>query len=117
MGKGQFRLPDAAAEEDRAGGSTTDFPGQHVHQLILCVRLALGEPVLEMVPDAFVGIQFGGTGRKGPQMKAARKKEEFLDRIAAVDLVSAQQNDQLTRDPMHEMAQEHGGLLALRLRR
>ncbi len=97
---------DAAAEEARAGGQTADFVSQYVHQLVLRVRAAIGEPLLEMIPDTFIGIQLWGIGWKGHEMKAARTKQEFLYRIAAVDLAIVPQDDQLTRNLLQEMAQE-----------
>ena len=71
---------DTTAEVRRTGSQTADFVSQYMHQLILCIRAAIGEPVLEMIPNAFVGIQFRGIGWKGHQLKAARTKQEFLDR-------------------------------------
>jgi hypothetical protein len=97
----------------RAGGQTTDFLGQHVHQIGPCIRPAIGESVLEMVPDALVGIQLWGIGWKRHQVKAAGTKEEFLDRITAVDLTIVPHDDQLTRDLLQEIAQKQGSLFSL----
>ena len=66
-----------------------------------------------MIPDAFVWIQLWGIGRKGHQVKAARARQEFSDRIAAVDRAIVPHDDQLTWDLPQEMAQEEGDLFSL----
>ena len=52
-------MVDASAQETLRGGQRADFVGQHVHQLGLGVRTAVGQDALEVVPDAFIGVQFG----------------------------------------------------------
>jgi hypothetical protein len=106
-------LLDAPAEKIRGGSQSADFVGQHVHQLGLRIRPAVGQEALEMVPDAFVGVQFRSVRREGHQMKTSRASEEFLHRIAAMDGAVVQQHDQVTTDLTQEMAQEDGHLLAL----
>jgi len=104
---------DAPTEEIWGGRQSAYFVGQHVHQLGLRVRPAVGQEALEMVPDAFVGVQFRSVRGEGHQMKTARASEEVLHRIAAMDCAVVQQHDQMTTDLTQEMAQEDGHLFAL----
>ena len=104
---------DAPTEEIWGGSQSAYFVGQHVHQLGLRVRPTVGQKALEMIPDAFVGVQFRSVRGEGHQMKTARASEEFLHRIAAMDCAVVQQHDQMTTDLTQETAQEDGHLLAL----
>lgn len=106
-------MPDARTEEIRGDRQSADLVGEHVHQFGLRVRPAVGQDSLEMVPDAFVGIQFGGVRREGHQMKTARAREELPHRIAPMDLAVVQQDKQMTTDLTQEMSQEEGHLFAL----
>lgn len=103
---------DAPTEEIWGGSQSADFVGQQVHQLGLRVWPAVGEELLEMVPDAFVGVQFRSVRREGHQMQTARASEKFLHRIAAMDGSVVQQHDQMTTDLTQEMPQEDGHLFA-----
>ena len=76
---------DAPTEEIWGGSQSAYFVGQYIHQLGLRVRPAVGQEALEMVPDAFVGVQFRSVRGEGHQMKTARASEEVLHRIAAMD--------------------------------
>ena len=104
---------DAPAEDIGGCGEPADLVGEHVHQLGLRVRPSIGQEVLEMVPDAFVGVQFGSVRGERHQVKTARASEEFLYRIAAMNGAVVQQHDQMTTDLPQEMAQEGGHLFAL----
>jgi len=106
-------LLDTPAEEIWGGSQSADFVAQHVHQLGLRVRPAVGQAALEMVPDAFVGVQFRSVRGEGHEVKTARASEEFLHRIAAMDGAIVQQHDQMTTDLTQELAQEDGHLFAL----
>jgi hypothetical protein len=89
---------DASAQETLRGGQTADFVGQHVHQLGLGVRTAVGQDALEVIPDAFIGVQFGSIGRERHQVQAPCADEQIPDRISAMDLGIVQQNNQMTAD-------------------
>ncbi len=71
-------MVDASAQEALRGGQTADFVGQHVHQLGLGVWTAVGQDALEVVPDAFIGVQFGSIRGKGHQVQTARADEQIL---------------------------------------
>ena len=111
--RGQLGLLDAPAEEIGGCGEPAYLVGQHVHQFGLRVRPAVGQEAFEMVPDAFVGVQFGSVRGEWHQVKTARAREEFLYGIAAMDCAVVQQHDQMTTDLPQEMAQEGGDLFAL----
>jgi hypothetical protein len=72
-----------------------DFFAQYIHQLGLRVWAAIGEPVLEKIPDAFVGVQFWRIGGERHQMETASAGKEFLNRIAAMDVAVVQKNDEM----------------------
>jgi hypothetical protein len=111
--RGQLRLLDASTEEFWGGSQSAYFVGQYVHQFGFRVRSTVGQVVLEMVPDAFVGIQFRSVRGKGHQMKTACAGKEFLHRIAAMDHAVVQQYDQMTTDLPEEMPQENYHLFTL----
>jgi hypothetical protein len=106
-------LLDASAEEIWGGSQSADFVGQYVHQLGFRIRPAVGQMVLEMVPDSFVGVQFRSVRGERHEVKTARASEEFLHRIAAMDGAVVQQHDQMPTDLTQEMAQEDDHLCAL----
>lgn len=66
---------DAPAQESLRGTEMADFLGQHVHQLILGVWTAVGQGAFEVVPDAFIRVQFGSICRKWHQVQTARAQE------------------------------------------
>lgn len=86
---------DASAQEVLRGGQTADFVGQQIHQLRLGVRTPVGQSVLEVVPDAFIGVPFGSICGKGHQVQTARAEEQIPDRITAMDLRIVEQNNQM----------------------
>lgn len=104
---------NASAEMTLGGSETADVVGQHVHQLGLCVRSAVGQATLEMIPYAFIGIQFGRVCREGHQVKTACSGKEFLHRLAAMNITIVQQNDEMAAHLAQQMAKEHGDFFAL----
>ncbi len=61
----------------------------------MCIRTAIGQGALEVIPHAFIRIQFGGIGRKGFQMQTGRAGEKLLHGFATMRLAIIQQNDQM----------------------
>ena len=104
---------DATTEDFGIGGQTTYLLGENIHQLRLCVRPAIGEMFLEVIPDTFVGIQFGGIGRKAYEVEAAGAKQQFLDWIAAMYLAIVPQDDYVAPDLMQKVPQEQRRLFAV----
>jgi hypothetical protein len=96
--RGELRLVDTSAQEVLRGGETADFVRQQIHQLPLGVRTPVGQSVLEVVPDAFIGVQFGSICGKGHQVQTAGAKEQIPDRISAMDLRIVEQNNQMPTD-------------------
>ena len=109
----QFGLVDATSKMTLGGGQTTDFVGQEIHQGGLGVGATVGQNSIEMIPDAFVGIQFGGIGRESHQMKTACARKKFLHRIAAMDLAVVQENDEMAGHLPKQMTKEESDFLAL----
>jgi len=110
---GQVGLLDASTKETLGGSETADFVGQYVHQVGLRIRSAVGEGAFDMVPYAFVGIQFGGVRREGHQMQAGGAREKLLHRVTAMDVSIIQQNDEMAAHLAQQMAKEEGHFLAL----
>lgn len=106
-------MRDASPKEIGGGSQSAYLLGQHVHQFVLRVWPTVGQDALEVVPDTFIGVQFGRVRREGHQMQTARAAEQFLHRIATMDFAVVQQDDQMTRDLAQEMAQEGLHLVAL----
>jgi len=103
-------LPDPSLEQIRRGGQPTDLVGEHFHQFGLRIWSAVGEDVFEVLPDAFVGIQFGSVCGQRDQMKPAGASQERLNRVAAVDGPVVQEDEDVPADVAEEIAQEddHG---------
>jgi len=106
-------LPDASLEQIRRGGQPTDLVGEHVHQFGLRIGSAVGQEVFEVLPDAFVGIQFGSVCGQRDQMKPAGARQERLNRVAAVDGPVVQEYEDVPADVAEEIAQEDDHGLAL----
>jgi hypothetical protein len=69
--------------------------------------------LLELIPNTFVGIQFGSVRWKVHQVKAACTKEEFLDWITPVYLTIVPKNDYVAPDLMQKVPQEQRYFFAL----
>lgn len=104
---------DATAEDFGIRGQKADLLRKDVHQLSLCVRPAVGEMLLEVIPDTFVGIQFGGIGWKAYEVEAAGAKQQFLDWIAAMYLAIVPQDDYVAPDLMQNVPQEQRRFFAM----
>ena len=111
--RGQVGLLDAPAEEIGGCAEPAYLVGQHVHQLGLRVRPTVGQETFEMVPDAFVGVQFGSVCGERHQMKTARASKDVLYGVATMNSAVVQQHDEMTTDLPQEMAQEGGYFFAL----
>ena len=101
---------NASPQKRLRGSQAADFVGQYVHQLGLSIWTAVGQGALEMIPHAFIRVQFWGVRRKGLQVQTGRAGEKLLHRIAAMNLAIVQQNDQMARGPD---ATDGGGMLPL----
>ena len=83
--RGEVGLLDTPAEERRRGGQAADFLGQDVQKFGRRIGPAVGQVGLEVIPDAFVGVQLRGVGREGLQVEAGRAAEERLHGLAAMN--------------------------------
>lgn len=106
-------MADTPTEVRLGRTQTANFLAQYIHQLGLRVRTAIGEPALEKIPDAFVGVQFWRIGGKGHKMETARAGKKFLNRIAAMDVAVVQKNNEMASYLAQQMAKEEGDLFAL----
>jgi len=106
-------LSDTPTEVRLGRTQAADFFAQYIHQLGLRVWAAIGEPVLEKIPDAFVGVQFWRIGGERHQMETASAGKEFLNRIAAMDVAVVQKNDEMASYLAQQMAKKEGDLFAL----
>jgi len=106
-------LPDAAFEEDGGSSELADLVGEQVHQFGLRVRPTISQGAFEVIPDALVGIQFGGVRREGHQMQTTRAVKQFSDWIATMDSAVVQQHDQMSSNLAQQLTQEANDLFAL----
>ena len=71
------------------------------------IRSTVGQGVVRLVPNAFVGIQFGRVGGKAFQMQSAKASAQVSDRVAFVGFavvpndedVPLQVPEQITQEP------------------
>lgn len=106
-------MPDASPEVTLGLGQAADFFGQNVHHVGLRVRTAVGQDSVEVIPYAFVGIQFGRIGGERDQMKTASARQKFLHGLSSVDIAVVQQDDQMAAHLTQQMAKEERDFLAL----
>ena len=111
--RGQVGLLDAPAEEHRRGGQATDLLREDVHEFGRRIGPAVGQVGLEVIPDAFVGVELRGVGREGLQVQPGRAAEQLLYGLAAVNATIVQQYDERAGDLTQQMAEEGRDLLAL----
>ncbi len=106
-------MPDAALHKCRRFRQPANFRAEDVHQLGLGVRAAICEGMLDVFPDALVGVELWSVGREGNEMQTRRVFQKFLDRITSMDCAVVEQNNDMTVDLTQQMAEEHCDLLAL----
>ena len=95
---------DASAQERLRGRQAADFVCQYVHQFGLSIWTAVGQVALEVIPHAFIRVQFWGIGWKGRQVQPRRAGEKLMYRIAAMNLTVIKQNDQVAFYLMQQVA-------------
>ena len=106
-------MPDAASHKCRRFRQPANLRAEDVHQLILGVRAAICEGMLDVFPDALVGVELRSVGREGNEMQTRGAFQKFLHRITSMDCAVVQQNDDMAVDLAQQMAEEHCDLLAL----
>jgi len=111
--RGKVGLLDAAAEERRRGGQATDLLGQDVHECGRRIGTTVGQVGLEMIPDAFVGIQLRGVGRERCQVEAGRAAEQLLHGLPAMNAAIVEQHDEVAGDLAQQVAEERRDCVAL----
>lgn len=111
--RGQVGLLDASVEEGLRGTQATDFLCEDVHEVGLRIRPAVGQPGLEMIPHAFIGVQFWGVRRERLQVQPGRAAEEFLHGFAVMNPAIVQEHHEVTRDLAQQVAEEGRDFAAL----
>jgi len=84
--------------------------GERDGEFIEVVRSAVGQVVVGLTPDAFVGVEFRGIGRETFQMKATVATTELSDRFALVRLAIVPHDDEVAAEVAEQVAQELAGL-------
>lgn len=102
----EFGLEDTTTQERLGCGQAAYFVRKHIHQFGLSIWTSVGQSALQLIPDALIGVQFGCVRRKRHQMQAGSSREEFLNRLAAMDFAVVQQNDQMAGHLTQQMAKE-----------
>ena len=97
------------------GRQAADFICQDVHQLGLSIRTAVGQGALEVIPNAFIRVQFRGVRWNRCQVQTGRAGEKLLHGIATVNLAIIQQNDQMAVYLMQQMAEKRRYFFALEI--
>jgi len=108
-------LLDAATQERLGGRQCTDFIGEDAHQLGLRIRAAVGQAMLQVMPDAFIWIKLGGVRREWLHVQAGGTGKQLFNRIAAMRLAVIQQHDQMAGYLAQQMAEEEGHVVALNI--
>jgi hypothetical protein len=106
-------LLDASAKERLGGGQTTHFLGEDVHEVDRCVGPAVGQAGFEVIPHAFVGVQFRGVRGERFQVQPGGAAEQLLHRVAAMNPAIVEQDDEVAGDLAQQLAEERCHLLAL----
>lgn len=111
--RGEVRFLNAPAEERLRGGQATDFLCEDVHEVGLRVGTAVGQPGLQVIPDAFIRVQFRGVRRERYQVQPRGAGEQLLHGFAAMDPAIVQQHDEVAGDLAQQVAEEGRDLFAL----
>lgn len=104
---------DAPAEEGLRRGQATDFLCEDVHEFDLGIWPAIGQPGLEMIPHALIGVQFRGVRRERLQVPPRGAGEQLLHGFAAMDPAIVQQHDEMAGELAEQVAEEDRHFVAL----
>jgi len=107
-------LLDTSAQARLGGGEAADFVGQDIHQVGPGGNPAgRSQSALEIIPDAFIRIQFGSIGGKRDKMKTASTSKKLLHRFGAMDFTVVHQSDNMAAHLAQQMAKEQRHFIAL----
>ena len=102
-------LGDAATEDLALVAEPLDGQAQFKPQLVQIGAAEVAQlDVLEIVPDALVGIQVRGVARQLRQLEARRRalRQEVLDGLSAMDRRPIPDHEHLARNLAQQMAQK-----------
>jgi len=77
------------------------------------VRVTVGKGCLGEVPDAFIGVELGGVGRKRDQVESSEAAAHLSDRNATVDGGVVPDDDDVATQVTEQVAQELAHSLAV----
>ena len=116
LGRGDVpALHDAAAEDLALVTEPLDGQSQFEPQVVQIGAAEVAQfDVLEIVPDALVGIQVRGVARQLRQLEAGRRalRQEVLDGLSAMDRRPIPDHEHLARNLAQEMLQKLDDLRA-----
>lgn len=110
---GKVGVFDAPTEEGLRHSQAADLFGADVHQVGLGIRTAIGQPGLEVLPHAFVGVQFRGVRGKGFQVQPGGAGEQLLHGVAAMNPAIVQQHNEVAGDLPQQLTEKRRDFVAL----
>jgi hypothetical protein len=108
---GKGRVGDAGPEISAVAADGFQGIENREQELGQIVGPTVGELLLGQFPDAFVGVESWGVGRKSLEMKSLGLSTELADELAAVRIATVPQHEDMTADLAQQLSQEVSGLL------
>jgi len=93
--RGKLGLVNAPAKFGLRLAQTAERSRERDGKLVEVIRSAVGEGVVRLAPDAFVGIEFRSIRREALQMEARVSAAEVADRVALVRLAVVPDDDEV----------------------
>ena len=80
------------------------------HQLRKIMSLAIGEPLLGQLPDAFIGVELRRISREALQVEPRGASAKLTDELASMGIPAVPQDDDVPRELPEQSSQEVAGL-------
>ena len=107
---------DAEPEERLRSADASDLGRQRLHEIFGAVGAGVGQRLLEQRPDALVGIEFRGVGRKRFEAESRMTREQVVNRAALVDLPVVEEGDDVSPQMAQHISQEAADHVAVDIR-